>query len=174
MKMELGFANMTGSKLLSLACILPLAFAFLSQGSSCKENQSKQSGNSNRPSANQVESQANKPNGAVSPGGVWGGVHIRMQVTDQGAEIEYDCAHGRILEPLSLDSEGRFQAKGIHVLEGPGPVRLGVTPDEQPASFTGNVNGKTMTLKVTLTATSEHIGTFTLTQGSEGRIHKCG
>jgi hypothetical protein len=101
-------------------------------------------------------------------------VGIHMQVTDQGADIEYDCAHGRILEPLRLNAEGHFQAKGTHVLEGPGPVHQDVTPEEQPAIFTGNVNGKTMTLKVTSTSTSENIGTFTLTEGSQGRIRKCG
>jgi hypothetical protein len=169
------YTKMFGSKFLSLACILPLAFAFLSQGSSCKEDQAKKhKGDSNRPSANQVKSQATEQNGDAIPGGVWGGVGIHMQVTDKGADVEYDCAHGRILEPLRLNAEGRFQAKGTHVLEGPGPVRQDITPDEQPASFTGNVNGKTMTLKVTSTATSETIGTFTLNEGSQGRIRKCG
>lgn len=97
-----------------------------------------------------------------------------MQVTDQGAEVEYDCAHGKILEPLSLDSAGRFKAKGIHVLDGPGPARQGVDPENQPANFSGDVKGKTMTLEVTLAGTSEPVGTFTLTQGSEGRLRKCG
>ncbi len=165
---------MPGSKLLSMACALPLAFAYLSPGSSCKEKQSTQSGNSNRPSANQVKSQANKPNVTAIPEGVWGGVHVHMQITNQGADIEYDCAHGKILEPLTLDREGRFQAKGTHVLEGPGPIRQGATSDALPASFTGNVSGKIMTLKVMFSATSEQVGTFTLTQGSEGRIRKCG
>ncbi len=166
---------MTGSKLLALACVLPLTFAFLSQGSSCKENQSKkQSDNSSGPSANQMKSPAISQKSATIPEGVWGGVHIRIEVTDQGADIEYDCAHGRILEPLRVNAEGRFEAKGTHARERPGPVREGTTPEEQPARFAGVVNGKTMTLKVTVTATSENIGTFTLTQGSEGVIRKCG
>ena len=30
--------------------------------------------------------------------GTWGGDHISMEVTDSGAEIEYDCAHGSVTE----------------------------------------------------------------------------
>jgi len=67
-----------------------------------------------------------------------------------------------------------YTAKGTHVLDQPGPVRQGITPEERPTSYVGNINGKTMTLKVTLAATSEDIGTFKLTQGSEGVIRKCG
>jgi hypothetical protein len=166
---------MPASKLFSLACILLLAFAVLSQGKSCKENQSKkQSDNANRSSVTQVKSQTSNDKGAAIPAGVWGGVHIRMEVTDQGANIEYDCAHGKILGPLKLDVEGRFQAKGSHVLERPGPARQGVDPEERPATYAGSVNGKEMTLNVTLTATSEVIGAFKLTEGSEGVIRKCG
>ena len=31
--------------------------------------------------------------------GVWGGQHIRAEVTDRGADIEFDCAHGAIDQP---------------------------------------------------------------------------
>ena len=169
------YTKMFESKLLSLACILPLAFAFLSQGSSCKDNQSKkQSDNSNRPSVNQVNSQTTKDNGTAILGGVWGGVGIHMEVTDQGANIEYDCAHGKIQGPLKLDAEGRLQAKGTHVLEHAGPIRQDETPEERPVTYSGSVNGKAMILNVTITANSEVIGTFKLTEGSEGRIRKCG
>lgn len=166
--------KMTGSKLL-LASLLALATALLSQGSSCKEdNSNKPLANSSRTSANSVDQQASKQNAATVPEGVWGGDNIRMQVTDQGADIEYDCAHGRISGPLRLDSRGRFRTTGTYVREHAGPIRMGETVDEQPASYVGNVDGKTMTLEATLTANSENIGTFTLIQGSEGRIRKCG
>ncbi|MEP6913109.1 MAG: hypothetical protein ABI923_10155 [bacterium] len=170
----LDLAKTISSRLLSLACALPFAFA-LSQGSSCKEdNSNKPSANSSRTSVNSVEQQALKKKAASVPEGVWGGIHIHMQVTDQGADIEYDCAHGKISGPLRLDSRGRFRTSGIHVMEHAGPIRMEETLAEQPASYMGNVGGKTMTLEVTLTANSEHVGTFTLTQGSEGRIRKCG
>jgi len=164
---------MIGSRLLSIAFVIPLAFACLSLEKSCKEDKAKLV-IANSPTPIQVQSPPNKPTGAAVPAGVWGGIHIHMQVTDNGADVEYDCAHGKILEPLTLDANGHFQAKGTHVLEGPGPARLGVDSDQQPASFSGSVDGKTMTLRVSLSATSKEVGTFTLTQGSEGRLRKCG
>jgi hypothetical protein len=105
--------------------------------------------------------------------GVWGGPGIRLQVTKEGAEIEYDCAQGRILEPITLDAEGKFMLKGIHLRNRPGPIRIGEHLKGQSASFSGGVKGETMTLAVTLTAKSENIGNFTLTRGSEGRLRKC-
>jgi hypothetical protein len=96
-----------------------------------------------------------------------------MEVTDSGASIEYDCAHGMISEPLRLDGEGRFQAKGNHVHEHGGPVRDGETPAGRPASFSGRVRGKAMTLTVALDNPSEELGTFTLVHGSEGELVKC-
>ena len=166
---------MHGSKLLSLTCLLPFVFGVLSPSSSCKDSQGrKQSVNSNRPSVNAVKEQATNNIAAGIPEGVWGGVHIQLQVTDQGADIEYDCAHGRIREPIKLNAEGRFRVSGTHSLDQPGPARQGVTSEARPATYSGSVNGKTMTLTVTLNATSEVIGTFTLTHGNEGIIRKCG
>ena len=44
------------------------------------------------------------------PNGVWGGEHIRMEVNDSGADIEFDCARGSISQRLELDDKGRFKA----------------------------------------------------------------
>ncbi|HEX8475550.1 MAG TPA: hypothetical protein VF666_16095 [Pyrinomonadaceae bacterium] len=105
--------------------------------------------------------------------GVWGGAHIRMEVKDDGADIEYDCAHGTIDAPLDADASGRFDAVGTHVREGPGPIRVGKSPASRPVRYTGSISDKEMKLTVTLTDTSKEIGTFTLRHGSEGQIRKC-
>jgi hypothetical protein len=164
---------MIGSRLLSIAFVIPLAFACLSQEKSCKEDKAKPIVASS-PTPTQVKSPPNKSTGTAVPVGVWGGIHIHLQVTDNGADVEYDCAHGKILEPLTLDTDGRFDAKGTHVLESPGPVRLGADSDQEAAVFSGSIDGKTMTLRVSSASTSKEIGTFTLTQGTEGRLRKCG
>lgn len=104
--------------------------------------------------------------------GQWGGEHISMEVTGDGAKIEYDCAHGRITEKIVPDHQGKFEAKGFHTRERGGPVRLG-EDNEQPAVYHGSIKEETMTLTVELTANNETIGTFTLTHGKAGRIRKC-
>lgn len=104
--------------------------------------------------------------------GTWGGQSIAMEVSDDGAEIEFDCANGRITEQIVPDANGKFETKGVFARQRPGPQRMGEN-NEQPALYRGSIKEKTMTLTIELTRNNENLGTFTLTQGSTGRIHRC-
>ena len=105
--------------------------------------------------------------------GIWGGDHISLEVTDSGAEINYDCAHGSITEKIVPDGRGNFVVKGLHVREHPGPIRQGEDQAGKPATYHGLIDGETMTLTVTLSGSDEAVGTFTLTHGKSGRVRKC-
>lgn len=107
------------------------------------------------------------------PTGSWGGVHIQMDVTQNSATINYDCASGTIDVPLTTDSRGRFSWRGTHKHEAGGPIRLGRLPKSLPAIFSGSVKGDTMTLTVKLSGTTDVIDTYTLRRGSAGRVFKC-
>ena len=106
------------------------------------------------------------------PVGLWGGEHISMEVTEQGATVEYDCAHATIEQRIVLDRRGRFDVSGMQVPERGGPVRQN-EPAGYPVRFAGQVNGKRMKLTVRNSATKELIGTFTLVHGSEPKLRKC-
>ena len=112
--------------------------------------------------------------GAPMPPGAWGGDHIRLEVTGKGAQMEFDCAHGAIDEPLGLDNSGRFEAKGVYVEESPGPQREDSPARSKPARYEGRVQDSTMTLVITLMENVQTIGTFSLTKGRSPRITKCG
>jgi|GEM_PF-1892872 len=103
--------------------------------------------------------------------GVWGGEHIRFEVTDGGAAVEYDCAHGAVEGKIPVDGAGRFGVAGTHYREHAGPVREGEESGGQPVRLSGRVGGSLMTL--TVTRGRETIGTYTLTRDSPGRIFKC-
>lgn len=105
--------------------------------------------------------------------GRWGGRGVILDVTDSGASIEYDCSYGNINEPIVLDKNNRFEVKGTHVTERPGPVRMGQGDGEQPALYTGSVDDKTMTLTVKLTNTNKVIRTLTLDYGKSSRLRRC-
>jgi hypothetical protein len=105
--------------------------------------------------------------------GTWGGDHIRLVVREGGADVQYDCAHGEIAGPLELNKDHRFDVRGTFVRQGPGPIRIGRDPVPRPARYEGKVNGRKLTLTVTLTDTSQAVGTFTLTRGRDGRLWKC-
>lgn len=105
--------------------------------------------------------------------GSWGGQHIRMEVGQASAKIEYDCAHGEINGPLVIDKRGRFSLKGTHSPEHGGPIRSDETAVNEPAIYSGWTDGKRMTLTVTLARRKETVGTFDLTLGGGGRVFKC-
>ncbi len=108
------------------------------------------------------------------PNGVWGGEHIRMEVNDSGADIEFDCARGNISQPLELDDKGRFKVQGIYKAETPAPVAVdgGSTTSGVKATYTGTLNGSSLRLEVSIEG-HDTPRTFDLEQGDQGHLAKC-
>ena len=105
--------------------------------------------------------------------GSWGGEHIHLEVTADGAITEYDCAHGTISQKISLDRRGRFNVAGVYIAEHGGPVREGHQADRIPVQFTGRVSEKRMSLMVRRRGSGHLIGNFTLVFGQEASLVKC-
>jgi hypothetical protein len=118
---------------------------------------------------------ASNPGGASRldqvPRGDWGGAHVRLTVTDAGAQVEFDCAHGSLDEPLVLDASDRFDVKGTLVGEA-GPIRKDDTQNAQPARYRGETDGQNMSLEVTLEGGASG-GTFSLAKGGRASLVKC-
>jgi hypothetical protein len=108
--------------------------------------------------------------GAVATG-AWGGEHIVLKVRDKGADVEFDCAHGQVAQPITLDKHGDFDAGGTFTPEHGGPVRRDENTPSASARYSGHVDGDTMSLTVTLG--TEKVGTYTLVRGSRPRLTKC-
>jgi hypothetical protein len=102
--------------------------------------------------------------------GAWGGTGLLVRVTADGATIEADCANGSIATPLMLDADGAFSVEGTWIPEARGPSR-DEAPARQRSRYAGRVDGKTMTLEISVG--DDRVGPFTLTHGSEGRLRKC-
>jgi hypothetical protein len=115
------------------------------------------------------------PRQAASDGliGTWGGEHVRLTIGMASSLLEYDCAHGSIDQPFTVDAAGRFDLAGVHVVETPGPVREGDESVQHPARYTGSTDGKTLTFTLTLTDSNQTFGPFTLTLNAPGRVVKC-
>ena len=109
---------------------------------------------------------------ALTPG-VWGGEHIRFEVTEGGASVEYDCAHGTVVGKIVVDARGRFSVYGTHYEERGGPVRPGGEAAGYRVRLTGRVGGSLMKLTVTRAGTRKVIGTFTLARDREAELVKC-
>jgi hypothetical protein len=137
-----------------------LLFSILGEGGSCRNKEAERS---NVP----VERNDKLANG------VWGGQHIRLEVTDSGGNLEYDCAQSTIDEPIILNREGNFDVKGKFTPQHGGPIRRDEENNSYPVRYTGKTKDGEMTLTITNPEKKETIGTFNLTRGSEGRLMKC-
>ena len=104
---------------------------------------------------------------------VWGGRDVSMEVTPQGATLEFDCAHGNVLEPLKANAKGEFVARGTFTPEHGGPISRDNPPRDLPATYKGSIDGDTMRLEVVLTDKDQAPEPFTLTRGRAGRVRKC-
>lgn len=107
------------------------------------------------------------------PESIWGANGIKLAVGENAATIEYDCADGKIEEPLKVDEKGNFRANGVHIRQKGGPIREDSKPPSQSARYEGRISGDKMTLKVTLTENGELIGNYTLERGKTPRMHRC-
>jgi hypothetical protein len=109
------------------------------------------------------------------PTGSWGGEHIRLDVTETGAKVEFDCAVGTIDEPLLLDKAGNFEARGTHAFARGGPGRPGMPAlhRQRPALYRGWTDAREMRLTVTLLDTGHDVGTFSLGQGRRANLERC-
>jgi hypothetical protein len=105
--------------------------------------------------------------------GVWGGEHVRFEVTEQGANVEYDCAHGTVEGKIVVDARGRFGVYGTHYEEHGGPARLGGEAAGYRVRLSGRVGGSLMRLTVTRAGTRKVIGTFDLARDREPELVKC-
>ncbi|HEX8560646.1 MAG TPA: hypothetical protein VF668_21310 [Pyrinomonadaceae bacterium] len=114
-----------------------------------------------------------KPAGDALIPGVWGGEHIRFEVTEQGANVEYDCARGAVEGKIIVDGRGRFEVAGTHYEEHGGPVRSDERAVGHPVRLSGVVGGSLLKLTVRRADTKELIGVFSLARDREPNLFKC-
>jgi hypothetical protein len=102
----------------------------------------------------------------------WGGTHIGLVITVTGGAVEYDCAMGRIDEPIVV-RDNRFDVRGVHWNGQGGPIGVDTIQTPRPARYQGTVRGDWMTLRVTLTDTGELLGPFVLQRRGNPNVVKC-
>jgi hypothetical protein len=102
----------------------------------------------------------------------WGGAHIGVEITVNGGTIQYDCAMGRMDQPIVV-REGHFDVTGVHWPGQGGPIGVDTTRVGRPARHLGTVRGDRMTLTVILTDTGETLGLYVLRKGAAPMIVAC-
>ena len=105
--------------------------------------------------------------------GEWGGDHIALAIDNGGADVESDCAHGRIAGPFEVDAAGAFSLSGVWSPEHGGPVREGEEDAAQPARYSGRIAGKAMTLTIDIASPPARLGPFAPEKDRSPNLMKC-
>lgn len=105
--------------------------------------------------------------------GEWGGEHLGLVASTEGASLEFDCASGRTSGAIIPDAAGRFSVAGFHFPGHGGPIRDDEETVGLPARFDGTVRGALMTISITLTDWATTLGPYTLLRGASPRVFKC-
>src|SRR5687768_16965627 len=101
--------------------------------------------------------------------GTWGGENAGLIVSGNDVHVHIGCTLGNTVAPIHPDANGRFEVSGTYNVDAY-PVDRGIT---HPAIFSGQIVGKTMTLRVALTDTARALGPVTLTYGKEPKMGPC-
>jgi hypothetical protein len=101
--------------------------------------------------------------------GMFGGDNAGLMADDTSAHVHIGCTYGDIHEPIVLDLNSRFDVSGEQNINAY-PISLGIL---HPARFTGSIDGRTMTLTVTLTDTAVTLGPVSMTFEKEPNLGPC-
>jgi len=104
---------------------------------------------------------------------LWGARGIALRMTEQGAKIEFDCAHASILQPIEPNASGEFSVPGTYTPEAGGPVQKNNPGRDLPATFHGVIRRDSIHLEMTVSGEGQQPRSFTLTRGNPGRLVKC-
>ena len=115
---------------------------------------------------------SNDPVGIV-PGDFFGGEGVLLTVREFGADLEWDCAAGRIEEPFEIAPDGFFDLQGTHTPGVGGPIREDDPPRAEAARYTGRLSGSRMTLSVHLIERDVTLGPHELRYREEALLRRC-
>jgi hypothetical protein len=105
--------------------------------------------------------------------GTWGGAGAGVIVLDSLTHVHVGCTFGDIQGRVKLDANGRFQVAGTYVLRAY-PIVLG---PELPATFIGEVRGKSLTLRVAVNDTTQgktvQLGPVNAQLGTDPQLGPC-
>ena len=101
--------------------------------------------------------------------GTWGGDNAGMIVNGNDVHVHIGCTLGDAVGPIHPDEDGHFEVSGTYNVDAY-PVNRGIT---HPATFSGEIDGQTMTLTVSLTDTARVLGPVTLVYGKEPTMGPC-
>ncbi len=85
---------------------------------------------------------------------------VPLVVREAGADLEFDCATGRMEEPMTFSADGTFDVDGTFTPGVGGPVREDDPPIPEAARYMGVLRGDRLTLSAILVEDGTTIGPY--------------
>ena len=105
--------------------------------------------------------------------GTWGGDSAGMIVGDTAMHLHIGCTYGDVSGRIPVGTDGRFDVMGSYMLRAY-PIAYGPSV---PARFTGQLDGATIVVTVTVNDTVQHTtvvrGPASVTYGQQPRSMPC-
>ena len=105
--------------------------------------------------------------------GTWGGDNAGMIVGDTAMHLHVGCTYGDVSGRVKVGTDGKFSVSGSYVLRAY-PITVGPSV---PAVFSGQLDGATATVTVTVNDTVQHkmvvLGPVAVRYGDEPRMGPC-
>jgi len=109
----------------------------------------------------------------ISTGESFGGLGVLLVVREAGADLDFDCATGRIEEPMTFSADGTFDVDGTFTPGTGGPVREDDPPIPEVARYMGVLRGDRLTLSAILVEDGTVIGPYELRRGEQPLLRRC-
>ncbi|MGE5731177.1 MAG: hypothetical protein ACM37U_04500 [Gemmatimonas sp.] len=104
------------------------------------------------------------------PDGNWGGQGIGFSVDGTGVTFIFDCAGGRVDQPIALGGDGSFDVQGTYTGFG---NAIGADHTPHPARYTGHATRTQVQITRTLLDGNKSVDTFTANFGALAMVAVC-
>ncbi len=109
----------------------------------------------------------------IDTAGLWGGQGVQLNVTENSADFEFDCAFANIKSKLKTADNEVVEQFGTYTYEHGGPIKIDEKPDVHPARFAGTIEKDSMKLSITILDQKRPDISLKMKRNTKGLVYKC-
>lgn len=105
--------------------------------------------------------------------GIWGGVGVQLEVTENHSFFDMDCASAELNNKLKTTGNQVVEQFGTYTYEHGGPILIDEKPDVHPAKFRGEIVNDSMKIYITIMDQKRPDIPLKLKKNAFGKVVKC-
>ncbi len=105
--------------------------------------------------------------------GLWGGVGVQLNITENNTNFEFDCATANLNSKLKAVDNKIVELFGTYTYEHGGPIKVDEKVDVHLAKFRGEIIGDSMKIYITILDQKRADILLNMKRNEKGIIFKC-